>query len=453
MFWGLLLEEGKFYSQKVTSPFHISMAALETTGKGGSAVTVNCEQDGTDYILCTLKDEALYQQPLDLNFAFGEEIKFFLSGKGTVHLTGYVVMDDEDDDELDSEEEDEAPELAPITNNKGKKAVDAALKAAKKIAPPEDSDDDDSDEDSDEEETPIKSKKPAVPAIADKKPKKDGKKEEPAKKADTKKQDLKKKAAEEDSEDSDDSDEGEIDFKKLMAQVGSDDDSDDEDMDMDGLDDEEGEEEEDEDDDDDDDSDEEEDTPPSPKKKNKNMTPQVTPKVDSSKKDKKTPISLKPGGGKDKGKTPESSKKRKDFASPLVNGSGDEGNKKMKADEEEEVRGAHRRQVRGGVKVDDFRFGRGPTAEDGKYLNVHYVGMLQCNRKVFDSNTSGKGFKFRLGRGEVITGWDYGFQGMKVGGKREIIVPARLAYGAKGAPPEIPPNSDLLFEVELKAVS
>merc|ERR1712080_788832 len=93
--------------------------------------------------------------------------------------------------------------------------------------------------------------------------------------------------------------------------------------------DDEGEEEEDEDDDDDDDdSDEEEDTPPSPKKKNKNITPQVTPKVDSSKKDKKTPISLKPTGGKDKGKTPESSKKRKDFGSPLVNGHGDGGNKK-----------------------------------------------------------------------------------------------------------------------------
>ena len=65
----------------------------------------------------------------------------------------------------------------------------------------------------------------------------------------------------------------------------------------------------------------------------------------------------------------------------------------------------------------------------------------------------GKPFKFRLGAGEVIKGWDAGIEGMKVGGKRRLTVPAHMAYGKQGAPPEIPPNATLVFDVECKAVN
>jgi FK506-binding nuclear protein len=84
---------------------------------------------------------------------------------------------------------------------------------------------------------------------------------------------------------------------------------------------------------------------------------------------------------------------------------------------------------------------------------VYYCGRLKGSNKKFDANETGLGFKFRLGKGEVIKGWDLGVEGMKIGGKRKLIIPANLAYGKRGAPPDIPPNAQLQFEVELRNVS
>ena len=94
--------------------------------------------------------------------------------------------------------------------------------------------------------------------------------------------------------------------------------------------------------------------------------------------------------------------------------------------------------------------GFGPAAVPGKMVHVAYVGRLNQNKKEFDRNM--KGFSFRLGKGEVIKGWEQGLKNMKVGGKRLIKIPASLGYGSKGTGP-IPANSDLEFEVELKAVT
>ncbi|MCL4141771.1 UNVERIFIED_CONTAM: hypothetical protein GTU68_028504, partial [Idotea baltica] len=85
-------------------------------------------------------------------------------------------------------------------------------------------------------------------------------------------------------------------------------------------------------------------------------------------------------------------------------------------------------------------------------VSVYYEGRLR-NGKVFDKVKSGPNFKFRLGANEVIRAWDVGIQGMKVGGKRTITAPPNMAYGKSGAPPDIPPNSFLIFDVELRAVS
>jgi len=111
------------------------------------------------------------------------------------------------------------------------------------------------------------------------------------------------------------------------------------------------------------------------------------------------------------------------------------------------------RSLTGGVKVEDIRVGNGPEAKTGKRAQVYYEGRLKSNNKVFDSLKQGAGFKFGLGRGEVIKGWDVGVVGMKVGGKRRITCPPHMAYGARGSPPSIPPNSTLVFEVELKSVN
>jgi peptidylprolyl isomerase/FKBP-type peptidyl-prolyl cis-trans isomerase FkpA len=102
-------------------------------------------------------------------------------------------------------------------------------------------------------------------------------------------------------------------------------------------------------------------------------------------------------------------------------------------------------------KIDDLVKGKGPEAVRGKTVEVHYTGWL-TDGKQFDSSVGGKPFSFRLGAGEVIEGWDRGVAGMKVGGKRKLTLPSDLAYGAAGAPPDIPPNATLVFEVELLAV-
>ena len=99
---------------------------------------------------------------------------------------------------------------------------------------------------------------------------------------------------------------------------------------------------------------------------------------------------------------------------------------------------------------EDLVVGKGPTAEKGDKLKVHYTGRLHKNGKKFDSSLdSGKPFPFTLGEEGVIKGWDQGVVGMKVGGKRKLTIPSDLAYGEAGSPPKIPPNAALVFEIEL----
>jgi peptidylprolyl isomerase len=101
----------------------------------------------------------------------------------------------------------------------------------------------------------------------------------------------------------------------------------------------------------------------------------------------------------------------------------------------------------------DLIVGTGPEAKAGQSVTVNYVGALYTTGKVFDASWKRhEPFSFSLGRGQVITGWDQGIAGMKVGGRRELIIPAPLAYGAKGSPPTIPPNATLVFVVDLLAV-
>lgn len=103
--------------------------------------------------------------------------------------------------------------------------------------------------------------------------------------------------------------------------------------------------------------------------------------------------------------------------------------------------------MEGGIVIEDRTIGDGPQAKRGARVGMRYIGKLK-NGKVFDKNTSGKPFAFKLGRGEVIKGWDIGVAGMSVGGERRIIIPAPYAYG-KQALPGIPANSELTFDVKL----
>ncbi|KAJ5856473.1 uncharacterized protein N7529_010417 [Penicillium soppii] len=100
-----------------------------------------------------------------------------------------------------------------------------------------------------------------------------------------------------------------------------------------------------------------------------------------------------------------------------------------------------------GVKIDDKKLGKGVAAKSGNVVAMRYIGKLE-DGKVFDSNKKGKPFTFKLGKGEVIKGWDIGVAGMAVGGERRISIPPALAYGKK-ALPGIPANSKLVFDVKL----
>lgn len=110
-----------------------------------------------------------------------------------------------------------------------------------------------------------------------------------------------------------------------------------------------------------------------------------------------------------------------------------------------------KRTLSGGTSVEDIKIGHGPEAKPGSTVSVYYVGTLVKNNKRFDSCLKGKPLRFRLGRGEVIKGWDTALIGMKVGGKRKITVPSSQAYGNTRQGP-IPPGSTLMFDVEMKAV-
>ncbi len=105
-----------------------------------------------------------------------------------------------------------------------------------------------------------------------------------------------------------------------------------------------------------------------------------------------------------------------------------------------------------GLKYVDMVVGTGDEAKKGQTVRVHYTGWLKDGLKFDSSVDRGKPFEFELGAGRVIKGWDEGVAGMKVGGKRKLIIPAQLGYGDRGAGGVIPPGAELTFEVELLGI-
>ncbi|KAJ2716878.1 peptidylprolyl isomerase fpr3 [Coemansia spiralis] len=121
---------------------------------------------------------------------------------------------------------------------------------------------------------------------------------------------------------------------------------------------------------------------------------------------------------------------------------------KKAAVEEKKAKAEPAKELAGGVKAEIVKEGAGAGVKKGARVGMYYIGKL-TNGKVFDKNTKGKPFWFRLGAGEVIKGWDVGIVGMKKGGERRLTIPAAMAYGKRGAPPDIPPNATLVFDIRL----
>ncbi|XP_043279685.1 46 kDa FK506-binding nuclear protein [Venturia canescens] len=369
MFWGLIMEPNKRYTQTVEKSFHVSMASLDAVTADNTIVQVMLCYDERNYLLCSLKKDLAWQVPLDLNFQEGTKIAFTSNGRGHVHLTGYLIPEEEDDLDLDEmeeedEEEEDDEEVPQLVGKQSKRKANESPKENKKIKR------------------------------------------------------LKAQKKEEESSEEDDDD------------VENDDEEDEEGLEV------KGEAEEDSDEMDDDDDEEEED--------------------DSEEDDEEEP-EVKPQQKKNKQQQKQNAKQEKQ---KMVNGKdvkqeSQKQQKKNKAEQQQPQQNnaqvQKKRVIEGGVQIEDIKIGNGAPAKPGKFAFVYYVGKLK-NGKKFDSIQYGDGFKFRLGKGEVIKGWDVGIAGMKIGGKRKITIPPHYAYGAKGSPPAIPGNSTLVFDVELKNV-
>ena len=106
-----------------------------------------------------------------------------------------------------------------------------------------------------------------------------------------------------------------------------------------------------------------------------------------------------------------------------------------------------------GLEYEELECGEGEAAERGDSVTVHYTGTLEENGEEFDSSRGGEPFVFKIGSGDVISGWEEGVPGMRIGGVRKLTIPPELGYGESGYPPVIPPDATLVFEIELVEIN
>ncbi|XP_011494143.1 PREDICTED: 46 kDa FK506-binding nuclear protein [Ceratosolen solmsi marchali] len=385
MFWGLIMQPNKRYMQTVERAFHLSMASLDATMSSDCLVQVMVCYDKRNYLLCTLQKNSIWQVPLDLNFQEGTKIGFTFNGDGHVHLTGYLITEEEELDEMDDFEEEDDEDIPKLVGGKKRKASNSPI-----------------------EQNDVKQSKTSKVA--------------------------------EDEDDDDDDDESDSDNEDGVLEDDSDDDLDSEEEDMD----------EDESDEEDEDEDEIE-TPVKPSKKQKQKQNQQNQSnqqklQNQQNQQRQNQQNNQQQNKKDKNKLTNG----KDAKSEREQGKQKKNKEESKMEDKSEQQ-QQKRTIEGGVQVEDIKVGNGAPAKSGKFVSVYYIGRLK-NGKKFDQTQQGEGFKFRLGKGEVIKGWDVGVTGMKVGGKRRLTIPPNMAYGAKGSPPVIPGNSTLNFEIELKAI-
>ncbi len=115
----------------------------------------------------------------------------------------------------------------------------------------------------------------------------------------------------------------------------------------------------------------------------------------------------------------------------------------------QDAKGGQKVTTPSGLVIEDLKIGTGPEAKPGDTVLVDYVGTLENGTKFDSSIDRHEPFSFKLGAGSVIKGWDEGVKGMRTLGRRRLIIPPQLAYGARGAGSDIPPNATILFDIQL----
>lgn len=466
------MEPKRRYFQKVTKPFHISMASMDLSACTKEPVQLMVHFQSRNYLLCTLQKSGPLQVRLDLNFEAGDEVSFIINGQSHVHLSGYHLEDDyidADSDNEGEEEEEETEETEEKTEEA--EAPDVSLsnivygkrKQMKSEGP--------------SSLLPVAKRSKTLQLLA-----------EAVEASDDDEDD--EDVTFSDLEDDDDDDEGltleSIDDESLDEDDGDSSfvDLEDEEEDDDGEEEQEDEEE--------DDSDEElekqlVEKQLTKKEKNKlkqqqqqaaNQSQQKSPEKQPKKQQKENKQNKKGEQQQQQqvkkdqpqaqmnGTTPTSEKKKrnrnkknKSQQNESLNTTGKDvkqeqktpkNEKKQQQQQQSQQKASPKTFVDRGVSIEEIVVGSGNQVKNGKIAHVYYEGRLKQNKKMFDNCLKGAPFKFRVGNKEVIAGWDVGVVGMKVGGKRRITIPSNLAYGIKGAKPDIPANAALVFDIELK---
>lgn len=426
-FWGIFLEPGAKYS--VTLPFDLAItsAIIDSDAKEGERVDVYMEMEEEMFILASLRPPYRDQTPLDLRFEAGDDIALLVRGPSGVSLTGYYIENDLDDHYYLSGDEEE--------EESGEGEED------------EDEDEDDEEIDSDELESDDESDydmEDLDPKLREELEQVRSETVSYAKSIPSKKQ-KKQKKIQVDSDEEEESSGLEEEWQKYMDDIAegrasfpsSDEDEEESSSE--------------------DDEDEEvivkEQQPSSSaqQKKRKRLSEAAaapapsTPTLASKKNTKsKTPSTPVAGAEAASSRTP--SKKAK-VATPSASASAGASTPKTATTTPKKESAVVRKKLGQGLECDVLRVGNGKEARKGQKVTCSYKGSLRKTGKVFDSSNN---FSFRLGVGEVIKGWDAGIAGMRVGEKRRLYVPAHLGYGKRGAGRDIPPNSALVFDVELK---
>ena len=399
-FWGVTLVACEAYTLTPESPLHVTKAVLgaDADSNNGARNMVQCRVgDAQPVCICSLRAGSEEQTSMDLVFEQGTEVTFLTSGPGTVYLTGYFVnhfIEKEEEEEMDEDDDEDDEDYEPEDDDDDDDAG-------------ENDDDDDDENEKEKEEDDDDDEEEMTDEKAKKRNHGDSEEEEKPQ----------KRACSLSPEKTDNKEAGKgrsVHFEEKKS--------------------------------------------PATKEAHVPVTPPPS-HVHAAANHMQTPYRLsgRHSGIPDSNAPTESAQTSTSPSKQAKQSPGKQSpakqqqqqQEKQKEQQQQKKKGPETRKTPEGLTITETRVGTGAVARPGNTVFVRYVGQLS-NGKVFDKSGN-KPFRFDLGTGQVIRGWDLGVKDMRVGGKRRLVIPPQLGYGRSGTGP-IPPNATLIFDVELVSV-